>query len=730
MNSMYLIERILNDHMGKVMRTRHLVASLLFFIVIHGSALSAQELALQSVDFSVLPGDQVQVELTFNGPAFEPNAFQTENPARIALDFPGVSNQLERKNIPVNVGITTAINVVGTGDRTRVVINLVSMAPYETRVEGNAVFVSLQKSSAPATKAAGSKAPSRVLLPKQSIENVDFRRGPQGEGRILVSLSNPNTVVDMQERGGKVVISFLNTRLPERLAKRLDVTDFATPIRSIESTMEGSRARITVTPQSRNYDYLSYQTAQLLTLEFRPLTKAQKEAQQKKEFRYTGQRLSLNFQDIAVRSVLQILADFTDLNIVASDSVKGNVTLRLNDVPWDQAMDLILKSKGLAMRQEGNIVRVAPAAEINKQEKEELEALVVKEELEPLRTEIIQVNYAQAADIQGILQGFQESDSGSGGGAGDETGFFAGSAPISAQGGPVNTGSILSKRGTVNIDPRTNVLIVKDTARNLDGVRRLVSQLDKPVRQVLIESRIVVANNDFAKELGVRLAAEVRDNDPAATPVDGDTGFIAGGVASPGGFIVDLPAVLAAGTGGAFGLSLFKIGDYLLNLELSALQNEGRGEILSNPRLITSDQTKAKIEQGVEIAFTSSTDNQVNTQFKKAVLKLEVTPHITPDDTVIMDLIITKDAPRNVGIGEGAIDKREIETTVMVDNGETIVLGGIFENTKLNTESKVPFFGDLPGIGALFRTRSNTDDKTELLIFITPKILKDRGLGS
>lgn len=735
---MNLRNGFMNYDTGKGMRIRKSAAFLIFVFLVHGVPLSAEELALQAVEFSVLPGNKLQLQLNFNGPAFQPNAFHTEKPARIVFDFPGVINRIENKSIPINTGVATAINVVEASGRTRVVVNLVNSVPYQTQVEGNTIIVALEQNETKFKKVASKKksVDSTERLPKQTIDNIDFRRGPNGEGRILISLSDPNTVVDMQERGGKVVLSFYNTTLPKNLAKRLDVTDFATPVRSIDSAMERNRVKITVTPQTRDYDYSSYQTAGLMTLEFRSLTKAEKEVQKKKDFRYTGQRLSLNFQDIAVRSVLQILADFTDLNIVASDSVKGNVTLRLNDVPWDQAMDLILKSKGLAMRQEGNIVRVAPAAEINKQEKEELEAIAVKEQLEPLRTEIIQVNYAQAADIQAILQGVKESAGDAGAGEGDQTGFFTGSEPISAQGGSINAGTILSQRGTVNIDPRTNVLIVKDTSRNLEAVRRLIRTLDKPVRQVLIESRIVIANNDFTRELGIRLGAEVTNVDPNGTLVNGDSGILAGGSATPfagnttvpGGFIVDLPAAVTQGSGGAFALTAFKIGSYLLALELSALQNEGRGEILSNPRLVTSDQSKAKIEQGVEIAFTSSTNNQVNTQFKKAVLKLEVTPHITPDDNVIMELTITKDAPRDVGIGQGALDKREIETTVMVENGETIVLGGIYETTKLNTVNKVPFLGDLPGVGYLFRKTRNQDDKKELLIFITPKILNDNNL--
>ena len=555
----------------------------------------AEPLTLESVEFSVLKGDRLQFQFRFSGAAFEPNVFHTDNPARIALDFPGVSSRLKSKVIPINTGVATAVHVVEASGRTRVVVNLVSMVPYDTKIEGRDVFVFLKKSNVRSTGADVGTSTSTGIssaLPKQTINKIDFRRGPRGEGRVLISLTDPNAVVDMQVKGGKVVLNFVNTFLPEHLAKRLDVTDFATPIRTIDSKMDGNRAKVTVTPLTRDYDYLSFQSEGLLTLEFRPLSLAEKAVDQKKKFRFTGQRLSLNFQDIPVRSVLQILADFTNLNIVASDAVAGNVTLRLNDVPWDQALDLILKSKGLAMRQEGNIVRVGPAAEINKLEKEELEALAVKEELAPLVTEIIQVNYATAADMQALLQGSvdTESEPTTQTGVPGETGFFSNPPGVTSRSGASsNLGSILSKRGSVNIDPRTNVLIVKDTARNLVAIRRLVSELDKPVRQVLIESRIVTASDGFRKALGARLDArkDIKDFD-SPTP-DGE-GSDTTGTGSGADALVDMAAAAASGT---FGLTLFKIGDYLLDLELTAAQIEGKSETLSKPRIVTSDQSMA-----------------------------------------------------------------------------------------------------------------------------------------
>ncbi len=701
-------------------------------LIMHSALLVAAQSTLKSVDFAALPGDKLQFQFSFDGPAAEPKIFSTDNPARIALDFAAVKNGLSKKTIPVNVGIASGIHAVEASGRTRVVINLINSVPYETHVDGNNVFVTLQNEATGPTKVSSVvKKPNGLsnTLPKQTIENIDFRRGPKGEGRILVSLTDPNTVVDMQERGNKVILRFLNTSLSDRLVKSLDVMDFATPVRRIETRRDGNLTTMTITPVSSDHEYASFQTEGLLTVEFRPLTRFEKEAAKKRKFKYTGQRLSLNFQDIEVRSVLQILADFTNLNIVASDTVEGNITLRLNDVPWDQAMDIILKSKGLAKRQTGNVILVAPTPEINKLEKEELEAYAVKEKLEPLKTEIIQIKYAKATDIQAVLMGVQESKEPESGGddlsglqpRSQQTLSFDDSGLGDSGFGSSNRGSILSSRGVVNIDERTNVLIVKDTARNLDAIRQLVNELDKPVRQVLIESRVVIASDDFTREIGVRLAADGRDADPTDANA---SGYQAGGLL---GANQDLVTDLAVGTAtGGLGVVLFKASEFLLRLELTAQQAEGKATIVSNPRLITTDQHTARIEQGVEIPFeTQSGLGGTNTQFKKAVLKLEVTPHITPDDVILMDVLVKKDAPGDVTTGGLAIDKREIETSVQVESGETVVLGGVYEGTKRNDLDSVPFFGELPGLGWMFRRTLVQDEKNELLIFITPKILKE-----
>jgi type IV pilus assembly protein PilQ len=697
----------------------------------------AKDLVLESVDFSSLPGGNLQLQLTLNGPASAPRIFHTENPARIALDLPGVSNGLSKKSIPVNVNGTESVQAVESAGRTRVVINMTTMAPYSSRVEDNRIFLEVQNGIRPIIQASKEAPVSKVSVAERTatasrrIENVDFRRGEKGEGRVLVTMSDPKSVVDIRQEGQKVVVKFPETELPPALARKLDVTDFATPVKSVESNMEGNNAQMTLIPLSDEYDYSSYQTDKTLVVEFRPLTKVEKEDLKKKNFVYSGEKLTLNFQDIPVRSVLQILADFTNLNVVASDTVQGNVTLRLEDVPWDQALDLVLKSKSLGKRQEGNIIRVAPLDEINKLEKDELEAQKAVENLEPLRTEIIQVNYTTADEIKKVLLGtVKRTNIATGQGQGTNIG-----------GGTTNTSvstldvseSILSTRGNVTSDPRTNQLIIKDTARNLERVREVIRQLDRPIRQVLIESRIVIANNDFTRELGSRLSLNrgARQKTFSQTINGQTTDFqetFSGDTAKSFDALVDLASSAASGSGGAFGLTLLKAGDYLLDLELSAAQIEGRGEIISTPRLITADHTKATIKQGVEIPYqvlTASGGGAIaNIQFKEAVLELNVTPNIAPNDNVLMQLLIKKDAQGQTTTAGPAIDKREIETTAQVGNGETVVLGGVFEGTRTNNTNKIPFFGDLPGIGFMFRRNRVDDTKRELLIFITPKILK------
>lgn len=497
------------------------------FLLIQIPESNAASVLLKSIDFSTLPGDNLQLQLTLSGPPAPPRVFHTDNPAKIALDLPGVGCEVAKRPIEVNMAGAESIQAMEANGRTRVIVSLTSLLPYDSRVEGNKIFLTLGKGAS--TLASGEPAVSKdVPVPARSqpsttsmgvsggkrIENVDFRRGERGEGRVMVKLSDPKIIADVREEGAKVIVEFAGVGLPASLAQRLDVQDFATPVQSIDSMEDGRKARLVITPISSEYDFSSYQSDKLLTVELRPLTKAEKEEARKKAFTYSGQKLSLNFQDIPVRSVLQILADFTNLNIVASDTVQGNVTLRLNDVPWDQALDLVLKAKGLGKRQEGNIVRVAPLDEINKQEKEELEAQKVVEDLEPLKTELFQINYTTADDIKKVLVGTSEktSQSVSSQGIGEKSTTSTSTLDVSQ--------SILSGRGNVTVDARTNQLIIKDTARNLDRIRDLIRQLDIPVRQVLIESRVVIANNDFSRALGSRLSLN-RGSMPVAAPGGG-----------------------------------------------------------------------------------------------------------------------------------------------------------------------------------------------------------------
>ncbi len=734
------------------------------FLIMPFSFAWAGDLAITEIKFSSLAGDKVQIQLGLDGPAITPKVFQTDKPARIALDFDGVVSALSKKKFSVNQGAANSVFVVGAGGRTRVVINLSETVPYETKVDGNNVFITLKpiglvSSATPSVKE--HKVDERVskLLPEQTIKGIDFRRGPNGEGRLLLELSAPNTVVDVKEVGGKVVLNFLNTTLPGHLIKSFDVSDFATPVRKVDAKSRGTGVKIIVTPVDGNYDYSSYQSDGLLTIDFAPLTKSEKEALLKQKFPYSGKKLTFNFQDIEVRSVLQILADFTGLNIIASDSVGGNVTLRLNDVPWDQALELILKSKGLSKRKTGNVVLVAPTSEIIKIEEDELAAQEVEEQLEPLRTEYIQIDYAKAEDIQALLIGSNvlksetESSSSSnssrrgGGGGRSSSGIFGGSNSTSNRSGSsqrTEIKGVLSERGTATVDSRTNTIIVKDTAKQLEEVRKMIRILDVPVRQVMVESRIVIADKNFAQEIGVKFGVA------RAGSIGGSKRFSLGSGAQSGIPVFDIEGKKQTGGGtfsrgvtgddgvgeylvdlgahainshpvGALGMTLARGANYVLNLELSALENENRGEVLANPRVMTSDRELAFIKQGVQIPFTTVSQDGTQTELIDAVLELNVTPQITPDGDVIMELLIKKDAAN----AAGGIDKREIETIVRVKDGETIVLGGVYEGDSATEQFKIPFFGDLPGIGFLFKKNTQGEKQRELLIFVTPKIIKD-----
>jgi type IV pilus assembly protein PilQ len=689
---------------------------LLAFCALPVSAIA--ETALKAIDFSALPGDRVQITLSMTDPVEEPNSFVTENPARISMDFAGVKSELGYKTKLVGVGPVHSVTALEAGARTRLVINLTNTLGYETDIEGKKVIVTLDISdkakSAPdiekpksvVAEASHGAAPAAAgAASTADIRNIDFRRGAEGEGRVLITLADPKLPVDVREEAGHIVLEFYDASIDPSMLQSLDVMDFATPITKVETRSKGGNVLVDITPTGE-YDYLAYQANETFAVEVRPLSKAEKDALQKERMVYSGDRLSLNFQNIEVRSVLQLLADFTELNLVTSDTVDGQITLRLKNVPWDQALDIILKSKGLSKRQVDNVIMVAPTEEMAAREQLELESQQKIEELAPLKSDFIQVNYAKAEDLAALLKS-QEN-------------------------------RLLSERGNVTVDERTNTLLVQDTSLKLNEIRRLLQKLDVPVRQVLIESRIVVANNDFAKDLGVRLGTTYNGDsgDRWATIAGGVPGHIAGtnnfvqGVELPGGseqeaLMVNLPVTSPSG---AINFLVGKMGHHLLQLELSAMQTEGRGEVISSPRVITSDQNQATIKQGVEIPYQEASSSGATTvSFKEAVLKLDVTPQITPDDRVRMDLVINKDSPdfsRSV-LGVPPLDTRRIETTVLVDNGETVVLGGVFESTKTKDSDKVPFFGDLPYAGVLFRRNEVRDQNSELLIFVTPKILKE-----
>ncbi len=657
------------------------------------------ETTLDKISFSTLPGDRVQVVLEMSGPVGEPLSFAIDEPARIALDFPGVSLNLPRKTEDINVGMARSVTAVEAGGRSRVVLSLVKLVPYTIDVSGNQVVLTLDSTGSPTSQAAAKRAAGL----RGTIESIDFRRGEGGEGRIMVTLSDPAIVVNTFEQGDDIIVEFIGVELPEDLSRRLDVIDFATPVKIVDTKKDGDNVRMIV-EASGAFDHLAYQSDDLFTLDVKALSEVEQEKARKDRFTYTGERLSLNFQNIEVRAVLQLIADFTGLNMVASDTVSGSLTLRLKNVPWDQALDIILKTKGLAMRQTGNVILIAPTEEIAAREKLELEAQKQIEELAPLRSEFIQVNYAKATALATLLKAEENS--------------------------------LMTDRGRVSVDERTNTLLVRDTADAINGIRELVATLDIPVRQVLIESRIVIADDSFNRDLGVRfgvsyqwaLGGSQRTTGAVGGGLPGDTDF--GGTAAFNdgtneNLLVDLPIGNPAS---ALKFAVVSIPDFILQLELQALQLEGRGEVVSNPRVVTANQKEATIEQGTEIPFQeAASSGATSTSFKKAVLSLKVTPQITPDDRVIMDLAVNQDTVGQEFSGIPSVDTRSIVTQVLVDNGDTIVLGGIYERTKREDVEKVPFFGDLPYLSWLFKTTSIRDDKKELLIFVTPRILKDAG---
>ena len=700
---------------------------------------------IENIDFSVLSGGRVSIRIQMKQALANPPAgFTLNNPARIALDFPQTANGLAKSNIVSEQGALKSISLAQAKDRTRMVLNLSRNVSYNTVLNGKDVIITLQGNESGVAKVATETrfAEAKVTSQEHAISNVDFARGKNGEGRIIVDLSDPNTGINIKQKGKLLIVDFVNTDVPAELQRRLNVINFNTPVLYVDTMKQGKNGRMVIEPKG-NWEQSAYQADNKFIIDVRQVIEDPNKLVKGSKPGYAGEKLSLNFQNIEVRSVLQVIADFTGLNIIASDTVTGNITLRLKDVPWDQALDIIMQNKGLAMRKIGNVITVAPAEEVAAKEKAQLEAVNAIEDLEPLRTEVFVLKYQKAEAFKNIL---------SGGGTGS--------------GSNVQNKSILSKRGSAVMDPRTNTLFVQDTAKKLEEIQEIINKTDVPVKQVMIESRLVIADNTFSKELGARFGIQkqqvsgtnrlgvsgslgnaVTSRDITATTttetgtgrtgagrlattaIGGPNGVVTPGFSTDG--IQDLMSNLPVNSAfGSIAFSLFRLpAGLLLNLELSALESDQKGKVVSSPRVTTANQQKASIAQGTKIPYLqSSSSGAANVAFIDAVLSLDVTPQITPDDKIIMDLEVKKDRVGQVFFGTPSIDTQNIKTQVLVANGETAVLGGIYEQSQRDGVDKVPFFGDLPIIGNAFKRRTKQDDKSELLIFITPKIM-DESLG-
>ncbi|WKN21394.1 MULTISPECIES: type IV pilus secretin PilQ [Azotobacter] len=671
---------------------------------------------LESLDVAALPGDRVELKLSFDEAVPAPRGYTIDQPARIALDLPGVTNKLRTKYRELGVGNARSVTLVEASGRTRMIVNLAAMSPYSTRSEGHDLYVLIGESatvtrqSRSASLAVAQAKP--YVTPGKAVRGIDFQRGEQGEGNVIIDLSSPGMNPDLQEQGGKIRLDFPGTQLPESLRARLDVKDFATPVHFVSASSQAGKASILIEPAGM-YDYLVYQADKRLTVSVKAKPQDSGAGRDAGRFAYTGERLSLNFQDIDVRSVLQLIADFTDLNLVASDTVQGNITLRLQNVPWDQALDLVLRTKGLDKRKIGNVLLVAPADEIAARERQELEAQQQIAELAPLRRELLQVNYAKATDIAKLFQSVTSSD------------------------------EVEEQRGSITVDERTNNIIAYQTQDRLDELRRIVAQLDVPVRQVMIEARIVEANVDYDKSLGVRWGGSFVNDQWSLYGKDGAQSVDDGQVFLPGtgqvgNFTLEdgmapVPFVDMGVANSTSGLGIGFISDHLiLDLQLSAMEKTGNGEVISQPKVLTSDKETAKILTGEEIPYQeASSSGATSTSFKEAALSLEVTPQITPDNRIIMEVKVTKDQADFAKALNGVppINKNEVNAKVLIGDGETIVIGGVFSNIQAKSVDKVPFLGDLPFIGRLFRRDVVADSKSELLVFLTPRILNSQAIA-
>ena len=732
--SLQFLEKLRNSgikHQGGKMKktiwlSKFLQASLLVSLMVLCGLTQAEEQSnlsnkIETIDFSTLPGGRVAIRIkTTQALTNPPAGFTLNNPARIALDFPNVANGLAKTNIPADQGALKSVTLAQGKERTRMVLNLSKNVAYNAAANGNEVTITLQANEASANQSVETKfAEPSIGQAQFSLKNVDFARGKNGEGRIIVDLSDASAGINIKQKGKTIVVDFINTNVPDNLQRRLNVTNFNTPVIFVDTMKQGKNGRMVIEPQG-NWEQSAYQADKKFIIDVRPVVDDPNKLVRGAKTGYAGEKLSLNFQNIEVRAVLQVIADFTGLNIVTSDTVTGNLTLRLKDVPWDQAMDIITQSKGLAMRKTGNVILVAPAEELAAKEKQALEATQQIDDLEAVRTEVFSLKYMRAEDLTKIITDAKQK--------------------------------ILSKRGSAVADPRTNNIFVQDTPKYLAQVQSIINKTDVAVRQVMIESRLVIADDKYSKALGARFGVtQTRTTGNSVGTVSGSLGnrptaSVAGSLtqgthngsiqtATTGGVVTtssdglpDLNSNLpVANAFGSFAYSLFNLpAGILLNLELTAMESDGRGKVISSPRITTANQHKAKIASGTEIPYLEASSSGAATiAFKSAVLSLEVTPQITPDDKIIMELDVKKDRVGQIFAGVPSIETQNINTQVLVGNGETAVLGGIYEQTTRNDVEKVPFFGDLPIMGNLFKRKTVQNDRTELLIFVTPKIMDD-----
>jgi type IV pilus assembly protein PilQ len=727
----------MNRHTSSTLR-RLLVAIVVFSGSLAATAVQAAAAQLQSVDVQPVPGKGMQVTMTLSGPASEPLDFTIDNPARISFDLPDTGLALNQRRIDVHSGGLDSILAAEASGRSRVVLNLDRMVPYQKRVEGNRIIVMLGEggaatvaSAAPTAARAQAVASPAVPADVRSIQSIDFRRSNDGAGRVVVRLSDPRTLINTRQQGNQIIVDFAGTALPQNLQRRFDVTDFATPVSSFDAIRDTTGTRLVIAAAG-DFEQLAYQADDQYVIELQPQRQA-KVADRDTRPVYTGERMSANFQDIEARTLLQLIADTGGKNIVVNDSVGGSVTLRLQNVPWDQVLDIVLRTKGLDKRVQDNVIIVGPAEELANQEKAALSAQKDLQELAPLRTEYLQVNYAKVEDIAALIRPINR-------------------AGVAGAGAVNNLNrSLLSARGSVTIDPRTNTLLIQDTAESIANIRQLVSTLDVPVRQVQIEARIVVVNENFSRDLGVRsgfTATRANGNsglfatsgtalstgtilDSALTNLNGGGSpypvNVPGGAAALNRYNVNLPVGSPAGS-----LAFMLLGsDYIVDLELSAAQSEGNGEVISSPRVITANQKEALISQGTEIPYQEQASSGAATiTFKEAVLSLRVTPLITPDDRLILDINVQKDRVGAIFVTQNgasipSIDTSQLSTTVFLGDGQTVVLGGILETERRSTEKKVPLLGDVPVLGHLFKNTQKVNNKGELLIFVTPKIIRE-----